>query len=90
MSVDAEETCFVRYPVGVVRQVQIGPLIDARLDAGDDVAQYQVLCFDQQRHTTEFKPIDAVIRHGVHEPLYEIDGLWPQRACDRLAQCLCV
>ena len=72
MSVDAEETCFVRDPAGVVRQVQIGPFIDARLDAGDDVAQYQVLCFDQQRHTTEFKPIDAVIRHGVHEPLYEI------------------
>jgi DNA gyrase subunit B len=72
MSVDAEETCFVRDPAGVVRQVKIGEFIDARLEAGEDVAQYQVLCFDQQRHTTEFKPIDAVIRHGVHEPLYEI------------------
>jgi DNA gyrase subunit B len=72
MSVDGEETCFVRDPAGMVRQVKIGAFIDARLDAGEDVAQYQVLCFDQQRHTTEFKPIDAVIRHGVHEPLYEI------------------
>ena len=72
MSVDAEETCFVRDPAGMVRQVKIGAFIDARLEIGEDVAQYQVLCFDQQRHTTEFKPIDAVIRHGVHEPLYEI------------------
>jgi DNA gyrase subunit B len=72
MSVDAQEMCFVREPSGQVRQVQIGPFIDARLEAGEDVSCYGVLCFDQQTHHAEFKPIHSVIRHTVDEPLYEV------------------
>ena len=72
MSVDAGETCFVRDPAGMVRRVAIGPFIDARLAAGDDVTAWSVLCFDQTSHCTEFKPIRNVIRHGIDETLFEI------------------
>ncbi|MBV7339295.1 DNA topoisomerase IV subunit B [Chloroflexi bacterium TSY] len=72
MSVDARETCFIRTPAGQIRQVQIGSFIDERLEAGEDVSSYDVLCFDQQSRETEFKPIKSVIRHSVDEPLYEI------------------
>ena len=72
MSVDGAETCFVREPAGQIRRVKIGTFIDQRLTAGEDVSAYQVLCFDQRTHATEFKPIRSVIRHSVAEPLYEI------------------
>lgn len=72
MSVDAQETCFVQDPAGQIRQVQIGPFIDERLAAGEDVSAWGVLCFDQQSHQTEFKPIRSVIRHPIEETLYEI------------------
>lgn len=72
MSVDAQETCFIRTPAGQIRQVQIGPFIDERLETSEDVFTYDILCFDQQSHETEFKPIKSVIRHSVDEPLYEI------------------
>ncbi|GIV79383.1 MAG: hypothetical protein KatS3mg050_3777 [Litorilinea sp.] len=79
MSVDAEEMCFVRDPAGQIRQVQIGPFIDERLEAGEDVSAYSVLCFDQQTHRAEFKPIRSVIRHAVDEPLYEIRTTYGRR-----------
>ncbi len=79
MSVDAEEMCFVRDPSGQIRQVQIGPFIDERLEAGEDVSAYSVLCFDQQTHRAEFKPIRSVIRHAVDEPLYEIRTAYGRR-----------
>ncbi|MEZ4661889.1 MAG: ATP-binding protein [Caldilineaceae bacterium] len=79
MSVDAQETCFIRDRAGQIRQVQIGPFIDERLDAGEDVSEYGVLCFDQRTHQTEFKPISSVIRHDVHEPLYEIQTSYGRR-----------
>ncbi len=72
MSVDAQETCFVQDPAGQIRQVQIGPFIDERLAAGEDVSAWGVLCFDQQSRRTEFKPIRSVIRHPIEETLYEI------------------
>jgi DNA gyrase subunit B len=79
MSVDAGETCFVRDPAGVIRRVAIGPFIDARLAAGDDVTAWGVLCFDQATHRTEFKPIRSVIRHGIDETLYEIRTAYGRR-----------
>jgi len=79
MSVDAGETCFVRDPAGVIRRVAIGPFIDARLAAGDDVTAWGVLCFDQATHRTEFKPIRSVIRHGIDETLYEIRTTYGRR-----------
>lgn len=72
MSVDGEETCFVRTPAGQIRQVQIGAFIDECFAESRDVSTYGVLCFDQQSHQTEFKPIKSVIRHPVHEPLFAI------------------
>ncbi|RME58674.1 MAG: hypothetical protein D6790_11645 [Caldilineae bacterium] len=79
MSVDAEETCFVRDPQGRIHQVQVGPFIDQRLEAGEDVSTYQVLCFDQETHQAEFKPIRSVIRHTIDEPLYEIRTTYGRR-----------
>lgn len=72
MSVDAQENCFVEDPTGQIRQVQIGPFIDQRLEAGEDVSAWKVLCFDQQSHRCEFKPIQSVIRHPIEDTLYEI------------------
>lgn len=72
MSVDYAEPCFVKDPSGVIRFVRIGEFIDQRLESREDVSQWQVLCFDLHTHRTQFKPIKAVIRHPVDEPLYEI------------------
>jgi DNA gyrase subunit B len=71
MSVDADETCFVRDVQGNIRHVKVGPFIDQRL-ATEDSERWDVLCFDQRTHQTEFKPIRQVIRHPIHEPLFEI------------------
>ncbi len=79
MSVDAEETCFIRYPSGQIRQIQVGPFIDERLAQPEDISQYQVLCFDQHTHRAEFKPIRSVIRHTIDEPLYEIRTAYGRR-----------
>ena len=72
MSVDGQEMTFVRDAAGRIRQVKIGEFIDEQLASNADVSQYSVLCFDQRTHRTEFKPIQNVIRHPVHEPLYEV------------------
>jgi DNA gyrase subunit B len=80
MSVDAEETCFVRDPAGQICQTKIGTFIDECFNEKRDVSTYSVLCFDQQSHQTEFKPIKSVIRHPVHEPLFEV---WRRSALRR-------
>ncbi len=72
MSVDYAEPCFVRDPHGLIRFTRIGEFIDQRIAAGDDVSKWQVLCFDLRTKRTQFKPIKAVIRHPIEEPLYEI------------------
>ena len=76
MSVDAEETCFVRNPAGQIQQVKIGPFIDRCFDEQVDPSTYGVLCFDQTTHQAEFKPIKQVIRHPVDETLYEVRTLY--------------
>ncbi|MCS6919558.1 MAG: ATP-binding protein, partial [Fimbriimonadales bacterium] len=72
MSVDYAEPCFVKDPSGAIRFVRIGEFIDQRLELGEEISQWQVLCFDLNTHRTQFKPIKAVIRHPIEEPLYEI------------------
>ncbi|MDW8051498.1 MAG: DNA gyrase subunit B [Armatimonadota bacterium] len=72
MSVDYAEPCFVKDPSGTIHFTRVGEFIDWQLQHGGDVSQWQVLCFDIRTHRTQFKPIKAVIRHPIHEPLYEI------------------
>ncbi|MDQ3583242.1 MAG: DNA gyrase subunit B, partial [Pseudomonadota bacterium] len=61
---------------------KIGPFIDAELVGtepdrrgvqkrqGGDLGE--VLCFDKETHEVRFRPIKAVIRHPLDEPLYEV------------------
>ncbi|CUU34341.1 DNA gyrase subunit B [Armatimonadetes bacterium GXS] len=72
MSVDYNEPCIIKDPQGMIRFARVGEFIDRRLEEGADVSKWQVLCFDLKTHRTQFKPIKAVIRHPIEEPLYEI------------------
>jgi DNA gyrase subunit B len=81
MSVDGAEHVFVRGRDGV-RMTAIGDFIDAALATrgvpdgpveryvGDDLGE--VLCFGIDDHHVRFRPIRAVIRHGLDEALYEV------------------
>ncbi len=81
MSVDAHEHVLVRDADGA-RMTKIGPFIDAALVGvepdndgvekrkGGDLGQ--VLCFDKETHEVRFRPIKAVIRHPIEEPLFEV------------------
>jgi DNA gyrase subunit B len=80
MSVDADEHVFVRDEQGV-RMTRIGQFIDRALEGveaedgyfkrrGSDLGE--VLCFGHADHRVRLRPIKAVIRHAVSEPLYEI------------------
>ncbi len=84
MSVDAEEHVFVRDPGGQVRMTRIGDFIDAALpeSSGEDYCKRadanlgDVLCFGMEDRQTRFRPIKAVIRHPLHEPLYEVKSAY--------------
>ncbi|MTW20544.1 DNA gyrase subunit B [Allochromatium palmeri] len=84
MSVDAEEHVFVREPGGQVRMTRIGDFIDAALPeaSGEDYCKRadadlgEVLCFGMEDRLTRFQPIKAVIRHPLHEPLYEVKSAY--------------
>ncbi|MBU6427896.1 MAG: DNA gyrase subunit B, partial [Cyanobacteria bacterium REEB65] len=81
MSVDAQEHVFVRDARGV-RMLPIGEFVDAalgtpaRADApyekrqGGDLGE--VLCFGLADQQVRFRPIKAVVRHGLDEALYEV------------------
>jgi DNA gyrase subunit B len=86
MSVDASEHVVVRDDRGV-RMTRIGEFIDRIIEGGkpsgdgyekvvgeplggDELGE--VLCFGHQDHRVRFRPIKAVIRHPIQEPLYEI------------------
>ena len=73
MSVDADEPAFVKDPAGYVRSVRIGDFIDRVIDEQRGIEGWQVLCFDLSTHEVRFRPIKAVIRHEIDEPLYEIE-----------------
>ncbi|SDX33020.1 intein C-terminal splicing region/intein N-terminal splicing region [Allochromatium warmingii] len=84
MSVDAEEHVFVRDPGGQVRMTRIGDFIDAALpeSAAEDYCKRadaelgEVLCFGMADRLTRFRPIKAVIRHPLHEPLFEVKSAY--------------
>ena len=81
MSVDGDEHVFVRDARGV-RMMTIGEFVDGRVEAagqadqqyaklsGDDLGE--VLCVGLGDHEARFRPIDAVIRHTIDEPLFEV------------------
>jgi DNA gyrase subunit B len=86
MSVDAEEHVFVRDADRGVRMVRIGKFIDdalaqhdpASCASKDGVAKLtgaplgEVLCFGLDNHAIRFRPIKSVIRHPLHERLFEV------------------
>jgi len=78
MSVDAREHVFVREG-GRVRMTTIGAFIDSALarhapgqDRLKDIDLGEVLCFGLNDQEVRFRPIKAVIRHPLEEPLYEV------------------
>ena len=88
MSVDGDEHVFVR-DSGGARMTKIGPYIDAALVGtepdehgvekvkGGDLGE--VLCFDKETHEVRFRPIKAVIRHPIDEPLFEVVTAYGRR-----------
>ena len=81
MSVDGDEHVFVRDAAGT-RMTTIGRFIDHALDqagrGSDGYARLrdpdlgEVLCFGTDDHQVRFRPISAVIRHELEEPLFEV------------------
>ncbi len=81
MSVDGGEHVFVRHG-DHVRMTTIGAFIDAAVVAdGQAERSYakvggqalgEVLCVGLDDHEARFRPIRAVIRHGIEEPLFEV------------------
>jgi DNA gyrase subunit B len=81
MSVDGDEHVLVRDHRGA-RLARIGEFIDraveGRASGQDGVVRRmdeslgEVLCFGRGDHEVRFRPIRAVIRHPVEEPLYEV------------------
>ncbi len=75
MSVDGQELTFVRFPNGVIRSVQIGSFVDSFFGGervGENLADYQVLCFNSETQETDFRPLKNVIRHPQKEPLFAL------------------
>ena len=72
MSVDGEEGTFIQYPNGRISFVKIGEFIDNLIRDKIDPVQYKVLCFSLRTRKSQFKSIQAVLKHKIHEELYEI------------------
>ncbi len=86
MSVDAEEHVFVRDADRGVRMVRIGKFIDDALASGEPASSStkdgvdkltgaplgEVLCFGLDNRAIRFRPIKSVIRHPLHEKLFEV------------------
>jgi len=81
MSVDGDEHVFLRDERGV-RMTRIGDFVDAALGEEcerDGVVERrrgpglgEVMCFGRRDHEVRFRPIRAVIRHPIDEPLFEV------------------
>ncbi|MCK7581670.1 MAG: hypothetical protein MZV65_42665, partial [Chromatiales bacterium] len=76
---------------------RIGDFIDAALPEASsngyckraDADLGEVLCFGMEDRPTRFRPIKAVIRHPLHEPLYEVKSAYGRSvARDGQSQCL--
>jgi DNA gyrase/topoisomerase IV subunit B len=85
MSVDGGEHVWVKDLAGDVRLVEIGAWMDQALEGTDADAEGvsrrkaaavgelgEVMCFGLDNHEVRFKPIKAVIRHGLDEGLLEV------------------
>jgi DNA gyrase subunit B len=84
MSVDAREHVFVRDDAQRAQMTSIGQFIDAQIAArgimpddqqvwrhtGADLGE--VLCFGLDDRQVRYRPIKSIIRHPVHEALYEV------------------
>jgi DNA gyrase subunit B len=72
MSVARDEPTLVLNEKGEVEFVKIGELIDECIVGKRDTDGYQVIAFDKETYSLEFRPLKAVIRHKLEEPLYKI------------------
>jgi len=72
MSVDGQETSFIQTPHGETKCIKIGEFIDSAIENKWNISKYKILCFNLKTRKSQFKPIKAVIRHPIDEPLYEI------------------
>lgn len=87
MSVDAQEHVFVRTERGI-RMTKIGDFIDAQLpkstnrvyDKRMGLDLGEILCFRQKDRKIRFRPIRAIIRHALEEPLLEIKTAYGRSA----------
>ncbi|WP_199247469.1 ATP-binding protein [[Phormidium] sp. ETS-05] len=72
MSVAGDEPTLVMDDQGQTDLVNIGDFIDDCIAGRRTTERYRVVSFDPISHTTRFKPLKAVIRHGHEEPMYKI------------------
>ena len=72
MSVAGDEPTLVADDTGKTEFVEIGKFIDDCIEGRRTTERYQVISFDPVTHTTRFRPLKAVIRHGHEEPMYKI------------------
>ncbi|GBF80792.1 DNA gyrase subunit B [Aphanothece sacrum] len=72
MSVAGDEPTLVMDDTGKTELVEIGQFIDDCIEGKRTPERYQVISFDPVSHTTRFRPLKAVIRHGHEEPMYKI------------------
>ena len=72
MSVDGEETTFVKSFKGEIKFVKVGEFIDRIEKEKISCSDYEVLCFGIKNGRTQFKKIKSVISHPIKEKLYKI------------------
>jgi DNA gyrase subunit B len=72
MSVAKDEPTLVLNEKGNAEFVKIGEFIDECIEGKRNADNYQVVAFDKETHSLEFRPLKAVIRHKLEDPLYKI------------------
>lgn len=72
MSVAGDEPTLVMDDTGKTEFVHIGTFIDDCIEGRRSSDRYQVISFDPVSHSTRFRPLKAVIRHGHEEPMYKL------------------
>ena len=72
MSVAGDEPTLVMDDTGKTEFVHIGTFIDDCMEGRRSSDRYRVISFDPVSHSTRFRPLKAVIRHGHEEPMYKL------------------
>jgi DNA gyrase subunit B len=72
MSVAGDEPTLVMDDEGRAELVKIGEFIDDCFEQRRSASRYRVVSFDPAAHTTRFRPLKAVIRHGHEEAMHRI------------------